>query len=185
MRKLFLVVALMLTAGIVANAQFRFGVKAGMNISNVAADDTDNMVGFSAGILGEFKISKFAVQPEVLYSFQGAKYSGGKFETSYLNIPVMAKYYITDGLSIEAGPQVGFLLSAKEKIDGEDDYDVKDFVNKTDFAINFGASYELSVIPVGFFARYSLGVTDIYKDVDAGENAGKNRVFQVGAFVKF
>ncbi|MDR0659553.1 MAG: PorT family protein [Prevotellaceae bacterium] len=187
MKKVLLVVTLMLTIGIVANAQLKFGVKAGANISNIAVD-ADNKVGFNTGVFGEFKISKFAIQPEVLFSMQGAKGADTKFETSYINIPVMAKYYIIKGLSVEAGPQIGFLTSAKFKPTEGDSEDVKEIMKKTDFAINFGASYELPIIPVGVFARYSLGITDLYdKDklgIDGGD-LGKNRVFQIGAFVKF
>ena len=184
MKKLLLVVTLMLTVGIVANAQLKFGVKAGANISNVAMD-ADNKVGFHAGVLGEFKIASFAIQPEVLYSMQGAKGDGGKIENDYLNIPVMAKYYFIPGLSVEAGPQVGFLMSAKMKPDDGDSRDMKDLMNKTDFAINVGASYEVPIIPAGVFVRYTLGLTDLYKNIPSGVDAGKNRVLQIGAFVKF
>lgn len=194
MKKVLLIAALILTAGI-ANAQLKFGVKAGANISNVGFDDTDNKVGFNTGVFGELKISKFAVQPEVLFSMQGAKYDigsdgKGKIELNYISIPVMAKYYVIPGLSIEAGPQIGFLMSAKDKADGEEDFDMKDFMKKTDFSINFGVSYELPVLPVGIFARYSLGLTDLYDEsklepMERDGDYGKNRIFQIGAFVKF
>ncbi|RZJ55928.1 MAG: PorT family protein, partial [Flavobacterium sp.] len=36
---------------------------------------------------------------------------------SYLNVPIMAKYYVIEKLSLEAGPQIGFLLSAKNQVD--------------------------------------------------------------------
>lgn len=182
MRKVLLLSIFLFVTGVVANAQLKFGVKAGANISNVAVEKSENKVGFNTGVFAQYKFAKFAVQPEVLFSMQGAKFDGGKSELNYINIPVMAQYYIIPGLAVEAGPQLGFLISAKDKVDGEDFSDVKDFMNSTDFAINFGASYELPVLPVGVFARYSLGLSDIAKE---GSDPGKNRVFQIGAFVKF
>lgn len=185
-----------------------FGVKAGGTLANMAIEDTENKIGFSGGIFGEFRFNNFAIQPELLFSMQGAKVSfyededygydvSGKMNLNYLNLPVMAKFYVIEGFSFEIGPQLGILLSAKAKakVEGMEDVedvedvegteDIKEFVNDIDFSLNFGASYQIPRIPVGFYTRYSLGLTDISKDVDAGEEAGKNRVFQLGAFVKF
>ncbi len=61
---------------------------------------------------------KFAFQPELLYSAQGSDYDdedfSGSVKADYLNVPLMAKYYVGEGFSLEAGPQVGLLLSAKD-----------------------------------------------------------------------
>ncbi len=42
-------------------------------------------------------------------------------ESNYINLPVLAKYYIFEDFSIEAGPQIGFLLNAEHEVEG--DYD--------------------------------------------------------------
>jgi hypothetical protein len=172
-----------------------FGIKAGGTLANMALTDAKNKIGFSGGIFGEFRFNNFAVQPELLFSIQGAKvdvedYSDveGKFNLNYLNIPVMAKFYVTEGFSLEAGPQLGVLLSAKAKakVEGvEGGLDMKDVVNDIDFSLNFGASYQVPRVPLGFYTRYSLGLTNIGKDVDPDDDAGKNRVFQLGLFVRF
>lgn len=182
MRKIVLLSILVIATSIVASAQFKIGFKAGANISNIAANDSKNKGGFVTGLLGQYKFSKFAVQPEALFSMQGAKFDGGKVELNYISIPVMAQYYIIPGLLVELGPQVGFLLSADEVPNDGDAVDIKDLLNTTDIAMNFGASYELSAIPLGISARYSLGLSDLRKE---GSDAGKNRVFQIGLFVKF
>ena len=110
-----------------ANAQdIKFGIKGGINLSTFTGDieDASSKVGFQAGGFAELKLSdKFSIQPEVLYSLQGAKFkeTGDSYSykeninASYLNVPVLAKYYVIDKLSVEAGPQIGFLLSAKSK----------------------------------------------------------------------
>jgi hypothetical protein len=173
-----------------------FGLKSGLNITNIAISKYNNKAGVHAGIFGEFKFNNFAVQPELLYSLQGAQYSTEvlnivsatyKCNFHYLHIPLMLKYYVIDGLAFEIGPQLGLLLSAKsEETFGNlsDSDELKDFTNDIDFSFNFGASYKIPSIPLGFYARYSLGLTDIFVNKLLNE-PGKTRVFQVGAFVKF
>ena len=186
-RALFLLV-LLLSAGIAANAQFKFGLKAGMNIASVNVDDTDSKVGVTAGILGQYRFGeRWAIQPEVLFNMQGFKHKvyGGEESLTfgYVSIPVMAQFYIIDGLSIELGPQVGILALAKSKIGDRPKEDVKDKVETVEVAISTGIAYELPSIPLGFFARFTAGLTEISKP-SWGEDV-KNQSFQLGAFVKF
>lgn len=111
----------------------------------------------------------------------------------------MAKYYVIEGLSVEAGPQVGFLMSAKGLTydDVTDTYDekgdVKDGYKSIDVAFNIGAGYKLKN-GIMFQARYSLGLTDvseapsvvdpedIFTNVDYKE---KNNVFQISVGYQF
>ena len=129
----------------------------------------------------------FAVQPELLYSSQGSDYDesdegfdvSGTVKVDYLNIPVMAKYYVVEGFSIEAGPQIGFLLSATDEYDNEED-DIKEFLKGTDFGVNLGVGYKLEN-GLNFGARYNLGLSDNL-DVDDFETDGaeyKNSVIQI------
>jgi len=128
----------------------RFGLKTGMNVASITGDDTDNLdsrVAFFFGGFAELCVTdQFSFQPELLYSMQGAKYSesegyDGKFKLDYLNVPLMGKYYVTEALSIEAGPQIGFLVSAKDEYDliggGESgEEDIKDFMPSLFSVIN-------------------------------------------------
>ena len=136
-----------------------FGVKGGLNMSNYTGDieiEVDNKIGFFVGGFVEFKVSdKFAVQPEILYSNLGAKNSDVTLEANYILVPLMAKFFVTEQFSLEAGPQVGFLMTAKL-----DDDDIKDGFKSTDFAANFGVGYDVTEnISIGL--RYSLGLTNV------------------------
>ncbi|MET3027603.1 porin family protein [Flavobacterium sp. UW10123] len=162
-----------------ANAQdIKFGVKGGINLSTFTGDieDVSSKVGFQVGGFAELKLSeKFSVQPEVLYSLQGAKFKEDgdsysykeKIHASYLNIPVIAKYYVIDKLSVEAGPQIGFLLSAKDKWESVEDGEkysgkenVKDGFKSVDFSLNIGAGYDFTEnISAGI--RYNFGLSNI------------------------
>lgn len=178
MKKIILAAIAVMTVGFASAQDVRFGVKAGVNLSNFAGDidNTSSRVGFQAGGFAEFKISnKFFIQPELLYSNEGSKIKESesdylyktKLNLSYLNIPVLAKYYIIDKLNIEAGPQIGFLLAAKskwdetydgEKYSGKDD--VKDAFKSVNFSLNVGAGYDFTDnISAG--VRYNFGLSNI------------------------
>jgi hypothetical protein len=196
MKKIILLVVMVFAFGFV-NAQDKenmsFGVKGGLNVSSITNADQDgvnskSLIGFHAGFFGEFMISdKFAIQPEVLYSTQGVKldFEGdkGDLKLDYINIPVMAKYYVADTFSLELGPQIGFLVSAKAKSGGVSE-DIKDQVKSTDVSLGFGASYYFAEkFMLG--ARYNLGLTQMQKDLATGESQSKNSVFQVSLGYKF
>ncbi|TYP98830.1 outer membrane protein with beta-barrel domain [Tenacibaculum adriaticum] len=198
MKKLLLSIA-MVAFGLTANAQeVKFGAKAGLNIANVSGDveNNDARTSFHVGGVAEIKISdKFSLQPELVYSAQGLTSeleetfddgtnvvtikADGTLKLDYLNVPVIAKYYVAEGLSLEAGPQIGFLLSAKQKVEFEgesDEQDVKDNFSSIDFGLNFGAGYKLEN-GLNFGARYNLGLTNVL-DTE-GDESVKNGVFQI------
>jgi hypothetical protein len=188
-----------------ANAQeVKFGAKAGLNISTITGGylSGTSKTGFHVGGLAEIKLNdKFAIQPELLYSTKGASYNFFGFgfgvnekediTLSYIDLPIMAKYFVIERLSIEAGPQIGFLMAAKgpkynEVNDTTDPKgDVKDAYNSTDFGFNIGAGYELKQ-GIMFQARYSLGLSDISKSIaDEINYKDKNAAFQVSVGYKF
>lgn len=156
----------------------RFGAILGSNLSKLTkVEDTKNLFGFHIGGLMEKKFNdKWAVQPELMYSTQGFDSDSGKFELGYINVPIMAKYYVAEQFNIMAGPQVGFMTSAKA-----DGTDVKSLMNTTDFGLNFGAGYD---IDENFMVqlRYNMGLTDVAKD---DSDHAKNSVFQLSLGYKF
>jgi hypothetical protein len=81
---------------------------------------------------------------------------------------------------LEAGPQVGFLMNAKNKV-GSTSTDVKDDLNGAVFSIPAGIGY-LTSTGLGFDARYNFGISNIYK-----ESATKvhSNVFQFDVFYQF
>jgi len=158
-----------------------------LNYSNWSFSDSnmgsyDSKLSFHFGGLVEFGLSdKFSVQPEVLYSSVGAKDGDTSINENYLSIPVMAKYYVAEGFSLEVGPQVGILMSATAK-NGSDSVDVKDSFKSTDFGAGLGAGYKMES-GLFFSARYVLGLSNVL--ADSGSEWGKNNVFQFSAGYKF
>ncbi|MBA9072710.1 hypothetical protein GGR22_000836 [Flavobacterium gossypii] len=178
--KKFLLLAVVTVLGFAnVNAQkIKFGAKGGLNFASISGDNTkdiDAVAAFNFGLLSEIPISdKFSFQPEVMFSGQGYSFKDNDnlVALNYLNVPLMGKYYLTKGLSIEAGPQLGFLLSAKNE-----KKDVKDSFKTFDFGVNFGLGYKLDN-GLNFGARYNLGLTDI-NNLDNSSSKNKNGVLQV------
>lgn len=169
-----------------ANAQdVKFGAKAGLNLSSLAnAEGAKTQVGFHLGGYATISVSdKFAVQPELLYSAQGAKFEGGSLNLSYINIPVMAKFNVADKFNLEVGPQVGLLMSASQKFSGGS-LDVKEGYKTMDFGLNFGAGYDVAEnINVGL--RYCLGLSQLEKELATGQTATKNTNIQLSLGYRF
>ena len=159
--------------------KIKFGAKGGLNFANINGDDTsklETVAAFNFGLMSEIPISqKFSFQPEIMFSGQGYSFEGSNgniVALNYLNVPLMGKYYVVKGLSLEAGPQLGFLLSAKNE-----KTNVKDSFNTVDFGVNFGLGYKLEN-GLNFGARYNLGLTDI-NDLEGSSAKNNNSVFQV------
>lgn len=181
MKKLFLLFA-MVAMAVGASAQIQWGVKGGLNLSNLRGDsDGDMKPSIYAGAFAEFALSDaWAIQPEVVYSRQGTKDGDIKLRVNYLNIPIMAKFYVMDKWSFEAGPQIGFKMNAKVT-DGDNSVKVSDQFKGIDFSIGLGTSY-MFTDNLGASARYNFGVSNV-SDISGAKV--RNNVFQVGAIWKF
>ena len=189
--------------------------KIGLNLSTVSEiyvisnpytneKDDGNLKGdFAIGVEAEYGLSeKFSVAAGVLYSRQGKDFGSVKLynnpdgsagwgwdknqcNLAYLNIPIVANFYFARNWAIKAGIQPGFLLSAKQKVDGigtlkSSNDDIKDGYKSFDLSIPLGLSYEYE--KVVFDARYNLGVTKVNKE---GDLSCKNSVIQFTVGYKF
>ena len=153
------------------DSDMKFGIKAGYTNSNFTGDVSGLSAngGFYVGGLVDFSVSeKFHVQPELLYSVEGAK----DYKVNYLRVPIMAKYYVIEGLSLQAGPEIAF------KAGGDDT--IKNAVKSMDYGLGLGAGYELTN-GLMFDARYNLGLANIS---DVGGSV-KNVSFQLGLGYRF
>lgn len=178
MKKVLLIVAICFAFGTYHSAQAQevdLGIKIGANFSNfndAKGADLSNKTGLVAGAFAAFGFNNWAIQPEVLYSQQGAKTDLGDFDLDYINVPIMFKYYIIGHvLNLQVGPQFGFLTHDSFK----DQVDNKSF----DFSGSAGAGVNL---PFGLRldARYNFGLTDVSE-----HGSGKNGVFTIAVGYSF
>ena len=201
MKKLILGIALFggLSA---ANAQIDLGVKGGLNFPTLSGDSRE-LIGdqtkfrtdFYVGGYANYKVTdQISFQPELLYSKQGAgiKNSGNsnsKIVTHNINIPLMGRYEIMEGLNVEFGPQLGFLVSAKGKTEeGKTDTKVKitDNFKTFDFGLNFGAGYKVTD-ELEINARFTKGLSNINNYFPEGINDNykiTNTYFSIGVAYK-
>jgi hypothetical protein len=187
MKKLLFLPLIVLSTGLFAQ-KFQLGIKAGVNVSNFTNSDFDqtSLIGFHAGGILAFLIgNNFAIQPEVLFSTQGARINSGTskddYKVSYLTVPVLAKYRFNGGFYLEAGPQVGFKLNENLP----QSQTVNSFAKDLDLSVDGGLGWH-SNSGFGIGARYCLGISKV-GDFDATVNPGytpnfKNGVAQVFLF---
>lgn len=173
-----------------ANAQhLDIGIKGGLNLYNIKNDEGfkyDAKAGVNIGLLGHIHFTKqFALQPELVYSTEGGKYTVAGVDTkvklAYINVPVMFQYMFENGFRLEAGPQVGFLTSAKSETN-KTTTDIKNSIKPVDFSLGAGVGYLHPKSGFGVDARYNLGLSNINENSTVKST---NRGFQLGVFYLF
>ena len=190
MKKISVIVCALFLGSSVFAQDVKFGLKAGLNVStlsNSQGGERGSRLGLNAGALGHIHLSpQWAIQPEVVFSSQGAKYTVLNEEHSlalnYINIPLQLQYMFDNGFRLEAGPQVGFLLRAKQKVGSSAARDIKDNFKSTDIGLAAGISYVAPSTGFGVDLRYNLGLTNI-NNVSSVKQT--NRGGQIGVFYLF
>ena len=179
-----MLMAAVLTTSMAASAQNEVGKitiapTVGINFSNMSGDVEGNKmkIGPVFGAVAEYGLmEKLGVSAGVLYSMQGYKGEHSAYgatdkwttKMDYLNVPILANYYVVNGLAVKAGLQPAFLLSAKY-----DDEDFKDKCKSFELSIPVGVSYEFSDFVID--ARYNIPLTK----VNDGDGSMKNSVIQL------
>ena len=189
MKKISLFLCTLLFTSMLFAQYTAIGLKAGLNISNLSNSSGYQMgskAGFTAGLLAHIHMDhSLALQPEVVYSNQGAKYTVNGVEhnlnLNYINIPVQLQYMFANGFRLQTGPQVGFLTEVKDKVSGTNNetnfFTSQDF-KTVDFSWSAGLGY-LSASGLGIDGRYNFGLSNIN---NGGSNVLHNNVFQLGLF---
>jgi hypothetical protein len=182
-------IAAMLISGIAGAQHVNFGVKGGLNVYNISNDNNskfDSKTGIHLGLLGHIHLDRsIAVQPELVYSSQGAKYTSGgtnyKLNLGYINIPVMLQYMFSNGFRLEAGPQLGFLISAKSE-NNNNSIEVKNNYKTVDFAAGLGVGYIKPSSGLGAGLRYNVGLSNINENSSVKST---NNGLQLSLFYQF
>lgn len=189
----------MATAAITVKAQnFHFGIKTGINLSKETKTEVERQVqdfdkefrkGFHIGGIVTYSINKkWELEGNLMYSQQGYKEHLFSIEnnrtiysirSNYINLPIAIKYYPLEHLYIEMGPQIGFLISKKHKIQGEGN--ITKYIplkpNHIDLSLFCGLGYKFSN-NILLEARYIHGLNNTYKNVTLSQN--RNIQFSIG-----
>jgi len=185
-----LALAIFLLAG-VSQAQLRYGVKVGANVTNFKTDnaliDNVNMApGYQLGVLMQYKFFGFAIQPELLYSEKSVTLkdaNASAYLTTYANlsaedpdmklslktieIPLNIQYGIKLGKTYvyaQGGPYVSFLLGGSINGDKDAYKNVNNHFefNKVNYGLGAGAGVEYKKYQIS--ARYDFGLNPVGKE---------------------
>lgn len=180
----------------------KFGVKGGVNFSNLYTDNADDenvLTGFNIGLYAKVPVTNsISIQPEVYYTGKGAEvvynnvFASGtaKFKLNYIEVPIMLVANVTKNFNVQVGPYAGYLISGKTTNESgtynfQDNINTDDF-NKIDAGVAAGLGFDLETVSFG--VRYNYGLTKVGKERNySGTNYtfpdGKNSVLSFyGAF---
>ena len=184
-----------------------FGIKAGLNVNALRINDltegtAESTTGYHAGVFANFPVtSKFAVQPELLYSQDGGKYELLRYmdvplrytteiKTQNISIPVMFQYRIMSRIYAEAGPEFNIIVGKNAKISELTQQitpnliqnSIKDQLKNFNFGLGIGAGVDI-ISGLGVNLRYVAGLSNISSD-DQYSTIRSNH-FQAGVYYKF
>ena len=206
LKRIFIAIALIMAFGVSANAQIKFGAKAGIVVNDLKFDKdvvaSDNRVGFTGGLMMEVNIPivGLGVDASVMYVRRSSEigymaendkgeeiFNTNKINNDYIEVPINLKYKFSLPIAgnfvapyLFTGPSFAFLTS-KEAIGDA----VKN--KKFDLSWNFGAGVQiLNKVQLG--ASYGLGLTKAAEAVSDIKGAGvdvKNRCWTITAAYLF
>ncbi|NPD92525.1 porin family protein [Xylanibacter muris] len=180
MKKIFTVLAVamaMLTA-VPSQAQVKFGLKGGLNVTDMSFSsdviDKSNQTGFFVGptLKVTLPIVGLGLDAAALYDQRDAKLGDEDFSKTVsqrsINIPINLRYSIglgsIAGVYFAAGPQFGFNVGSKNYDFGEG-YGFN--LEKSNFSINLGAGLTLiKHVEIGFAYNIACGKTGEAKWTD-------------------
>lgn len=196
MKKLLLafIAGIALLGSVKAQTEYTIGPKVGLNVSNISHSHGNSKASVNVGIFGEARFTDLiGLQLEVLYSRQGWRDKVDidgirekvNYRVNYLNIPVLARIYVLERLSVDLGPQLGIGLNAKSKYkhSGTTVKEKLHDLNTIEASFVFGVSYDL-FDHLLISARYNLGLSNAF-DKDTFGKSNKNGVFQFSVGYKF
>lgn len=183
-----LTLLLILALPSIAGAQVNFGIKAGVNFSNVEFDDShpDPALRLNAGIVSEISLGKnFFIRPELLYSAKGWKVADISMKLNYISLPILAGCRPVQNFAILLGPEVGYLASISRNPSAPD---IGNMYEKFDYGVAVGASYRIAK-QFNVELIYTHGFETLIKAEGRDDNNaptgeifrdGANRVIQLG-----
>lgn len=156
---------------------FGYGVKAGINISDLTNSTGASRIGFVGGAFVDYSIERFGFELGFYYTEQGSNdvidaFTRTDYHFDYINAQILAKYQIFTGFRVFIGPQGGYVINSTAQYD-----DTKVEYNgiaKWDIGVVAGIGYTFK-IGLDLSASYSRGFTDVFTD----DRTAYNSIFKV------
>lgn len=191
-------ILLTLTLGLMAfttvnlGAQSTFGIRGGLNASNISFDklsERGERLGFHVGVFADVPVSPgfFSLQPELSYSTKGTSYDvlneRQSLNMSYVDfhLPVAFKLSTVD---LQVGPFASYLISKPDFTVFDENRVVVDAFNAFDAGLGAGLNFNFNKVLLGI--RYNQGFVNVSKDnAETLLGKGKNAVGQVSLGYRF
>ena len=162
---LFILFCLLMSFGVMAQSNLRFGAKGGLTLSGLVgqgADDVAMKAGINVSVLGEYKFSKkWAFSPEMKFTLDGCtmNYEDLSFtmNVNYIAVPLMFRWFASRKFSLHFGPELSYAVYTK--LEGEN---VGPVINKFNFGIGYGVAYHFTENLFGEL-RITSGFTNVVK----------------------
>jgi hypothetical protein len=189
MKKVILMIAFVTISVTNSNAQtttadnreaLSFGLKAGINYSNVYDEQgndfvADSKFGFAAGAFVAIPLGKFiGIQPEIMYSQKGFKSSGTYLgstysmtrTTDYIDVPLLFALKPIKEVTVLFGPQFSYLMKQKDdfrngNISSTQQQDFNnDNIRKNTFCLTGGLDFNLDNLVIGLRTGWDVKNND-------------------------
>jgi len=174
------------------------GVRAGVNLADLSfsseteVTDSKNLTGFVAGVFVTVPVnSVVAVQPELLFSMQGTRFTDGgesaKIKLDYVQVPLLLRLKpgAKSPVGLLVGPTLGFKNRAKIEVTGAPVGFSDGFEDEIKgFDLGLAAGVDVVLGPLVLDGRYTWGLMNIAKD-SSDPGTAKNRVFSATVGLRF
>ena len=191
MQRFTLILGLFVTT--VCTAQTEFGIKGGLNISDIVITnyinpDVESEFTVKTGLHGGLFMNsvvreKFGMAAELLYSNKGFR-AHPNINLHYITVPLLVNYKLADNIFAEIGPELGYLFSARSDNGNEGNI----YNNKFDLALDGGFRFNAPRMIFGI--RYCAGVFSVREPIESFGLSGnekikyQNRVLQLSVGYK-
>ncbi|RKD89857.1 porin family protein [Mangrovibacterium diazotrophicum] len=184
------------------NAQnFDLGIAAGFDRASLhLSNSAENNLTYEISSIGTYNINGYlsfkdngfwglSVEPGIIRKGWNQSYNSNdqknKLRLYYLQIPILSDFYLSDRFFISIGPEIDYLISAKNKYDSNTQ-DIVKYLNRFELSGMIGISLKINEF-VTTSLRYSHGLTEVSKDFiwtnseiqNPDESKDTNRYFQI------
>lgn len=157
-------------------SQISFGIKGGVNLSNVYDSEGEDFVadskfGFTIGGFVSIPLgSYFGIQPEVLFSQKGFKSTGSFLGSTYemtrtsnfIDVPLLVSFKPIESVYVLFGPQFSYLMKQTDDFKGgtisatqEEEFS-NDNLRKNTFGLTGGVDFNVDQMVIGLRAGWDV-----------------------------
>lgn len=174
--------------------QAEFGIKAGLNVSDIVMTnyinpDVESDLRLKPGIQGGFFIigtltERVGMAAELLYVNKGVR-ANGNINLHYINVPLLVEYRLSDMVFGEIGPELGYMVSATS------DYGNAASTYHNKFDVGLDGGFRLATRKINFGLRYCVGMFSVREPIQFNSSSGvekikyQNRSLQLSVGYKF